>query len=338
MIVILASILGLFTSCGKSSPSPDTKPAPTELVVVANVASDNSGNVNFTASAKNASSYDYDFGNGIFQNTTTGALTYRYPASGNYTVTVTAKNSGPGKITKSVNITVTVTSSLIWSDEFNGNGAPDPAKWGYDIGNNNGWGNSELEYYTNRPENVVQSGGVLKINAIRENFSGYSFTSARILTKGKFNMKYGKVEISAKLPSQVGSWPALWMLGSDIETNPWPGCGEIDIMEYRGYEPNKIFGTFHYPGHSGGNADGATKVISNATTEFHKYGLEWTPQIIKISVDDVVYKTLQNSSAVPFNHDFFFIMNVAMGGTFAGSVDPSVNGATMEVDYIRVYN
>lgn len=337
-ILILASILGIFTSCGKSSDGPGAPPAPSNLSITATVNPDNSGNVNFTAAATNASTYEYDFGNGVYQNSTTGAITYRYPTSGTYTVVVNAKNTGGQKISKSISVTVTITSSLVWSDEFNGNGAPDPAKWGYDLGNNNGWGNSELEYYTNRPENVVQSGGTLKINAIRENFSGYNFTSARILTKGKFDMLYGKVEISAKLPAQVGSWPALWMLGSNESTTPWPGCGEMDIMEYRGYEPNKIFGTFHYPGHSGGTADGATTMISNATTAFHKYSLEWTPTTIKISVDDVVYKTLQNSPSVPFNHNFFFIMNVAMGGTFAGPIDGSVNGATMEVDYIRVYN
>ncbi len=337
-ILILASIMGLFTSCGKSTNSPAVQPAPTNLNVTAVVNPDNSGNVNFTASANNASTYEYDFGNGVYQNTATGALNYRYPNSGSYTVNVTAKNSSGDKISKSINVVVTISSSLVWSDEFNGNGAPDPAKWGYDLGNNNGWGNNELEYYTNRPENVVQSGGTLKINAIRESYSGYTFTSARLLSKGKFDMLYGKVEFSAKVPGAVGSWPALWMLGSNESTTPWPGCGEMDIMEYRGFEPNKIFGTFHYPGHSGSNGDGATTIISNATTAFHKYALEWTPQIIKISVDDVVYKTLQNSPSIPFNHNFFFIMNVAMGGNFGGPVNASVNTATMEVDYIRVYN
>ncbi len=337
-IIMLTALLGIFGSCSKNSNGPAVEPVPTNLNVTASVNPDNSGNVNFTATATNAKTYEYDFGNGVYQNSTSGALTYKYPTAGTYSVNVSAKNNSGQKITKSISVVITITSTLVWSDEFNGNGAPDPAKWGYDIGNNNGWGNSELEYYTNRPENVVQSGGTLKINAIRENFSGYTFTSARILSKGKFDMKYGKVEISAKIPGQVGSWPALWMLGSNIDNTPWPNCGEIDIMEYRGFEPNKIFGTLHYPGHSGGNADGATTIISNATTAFHKYGLEWNAQTIKISVDDVVFKTFQNSAAVPFNHNFFFIMNVAMGGTFAGPVDASVNGATMEVDYIRVYS
>ena len=127
------------------------------------------------------------------------------------------------------------------------------------------------------------------------------------------------------------------MLGSDINTNSWTACGEIDIMEHLGRALNKIYGTLHYPGHSGGSADGNTKTISNATTDFHKYGLEWSPSFIKISVDDVVFHTVANSTSIPFNHDFFFILNIAMGGNFGGPVDPAFTRATMEIDYIRVY-
>jgi beta-glucanase (GH16 family) len=338
MILILSSVLAMFSSCGKSSTSSTDQAAPTNLNVSAVVQTDNSGNVAFTATATNANSYDYDFGNGVYRTVPSGVYTYQYPSSGTYTVNVTAKNNSGKTISKSVSVTVTVTQTLVWGDEFNGNGAPDPAKWGYDLGNNGGWGNSELEYYTSRPENVVQQGGVLKINMIKESYMGFNYTSARILSKNKFDFKYGKVEISAKLPSGVGTWPALWMLGSDIATSPWPACGEIDIMEHLGRDLNNIYGTFHYPGHSGGSADGATKMITGATTAFHKYGLEWNANTIKISVDDVVYKTLVNSPSVPFNHNFFFIMNLAMGGNFAGPPDPAVLGGTMEVDYIRVYN
>lgn len=338
IILIVSSFLTLFSSCGKSSTPTAETAAPTNLTVSAVVQTDNSGNVAFSAAASNATSFDFDFGNGVFKNSLTGSITYQYLSSGIYSVNVTAKNSSGKTISKSISVTVTVTQSLVFSDEFNGNGAPDPAKWGYDLGNNNGWGNSELEYYTSRPENVLQQGGVLKINLIKEPYMGFNYTSARILSKGKFDFKYGRVEISAKLPSGVGTWPALWMLGSDINTTPWPGCGEIDIMEHLGRDLNNIYGTFHYPGHSGGNADGGTKMITGATTAFHKYGLEWNATTIKISVDDVVYKTLANSSAVPFNHNFFFIMNLAMGGNFAQAPDPAVTGATMEVDYIRVYN
>ncbi len=227
-------------------------------------------------------------------------------------------------------------TTLVWSDEFNTNGAPDNSKWGYDLGGG-GWGNQELEYYTKRPENVIVKDGVLKVNAIRENYMGNTFTSARLLTKGKFAFTYGKVEVKAKLPAGVGTWPAVWMLGSNIDTNPWPACGEMDIVEHLGRDLNNIYGTLHYPGRFAGSADGGTKRISDATTAFHIYTLEWTSSLVKISVDGQVVHTVANSSSIPFNKDFFFIINLAMGGNFGGPVDPSVNNATLEVDYIRVY-
>jgi beta-glucanase (GH16 family) len=332
---ILAILIGLFSCSKKSDPAPQNA-APVNLVVSANVSSDNSGNVSFTATATNAVGYEYDFGNGIFQSVPTGIVTYQYPNGGTYTVNVTAKGAGGQTISKTLQVTVATALGLVWSDEFNTNGAPDPAKWGYDLGAG-GYGNNELEYYTNRPENVIVENGVLKIKAIKENYNGSPYTSARLLSKGKFAFKYGKVEVSAKLPAGVGTWPAIWMLGDNNNTVGWPDCGEIDIMEHRGSELNKIFGTFHYPGHSGGNADGGTKMISNATTAFHKYSLDWSASAIRIYVDDQLVHSLANSASVPFNHDFFFILNVAMGGTFGGSVEPNFSNATMEVDYIRVY-
>ncbi|HJW18310.1 MAG TPA: family 16 glycosylhydrolase [Flavisolibacter sp.] len=332
---ILAILIGLLSCSKKSDPAPQNT-APVNLVVSANVSTDNSGNVAFTATATNAVSYEYDFGNGVFQTVPTGIVTYQYPNGGTYTVNVTAKGSGGQTISKSLQVTVATALGLVWSDEFNTNGAPDPAKWGYDLGAG-GYGNNELEYYTNRPENVIVENGVLKIKAIKENYNGSPYTSARLLSKGKFAFKYGKVEVSAKLPAGVGTWPAIWMLGNNISTAGWPDCGEIDIMEHRGSELNKIFGTLHYPGHSGGNADGNTKMISNATTAFHKYSLDWSALAIKIYVDDQLVHTVANTASLPFNQDFFFILNVAMGGTFGGSVDPNFSNATMEVDYIRVY-
>lgn len=338
-LFLLMPLIALFSACGKGDSNPGSGTAPTNLSVAAVVNPNNTGNVSFTASATNAVTYEYDYGNGIYQTVPSGVVVYKYPASGTYTVNVTAKSSGGQSIAKSVQVTVTVIQSLVWSEEFNVDGAPDATKWGYDIGTGSGgWGNAELEYYTNRPVNSIVQGGVLKITAIKENYSGSTYTSARLLSKDKFSFKYGKVEISAKLPAGVGTWPALWMLGDDIGTTGWPGCGEIDIMEHRGSELNKIFGTFHYPGHSGGNADGATFTIANATTAFHKYSLDWSATSIKIYVDDVLIHSLANSNAVPFNHNFFFILNVAMGGGFAGPVDPAFTSATMEVDYIRVYN
>lgn len=229
-------------------------------------------------------------------------------------------------------------TTLVWSDEFNTEGQPDSSKWGYDIGTgSNGWGNAELEYYTSRPENVIVKDGFLKITARKENYNGSAYTSARLLSKNKFSFTYGKVVISAKFPAAVGTWPALWILGNNIETVGWPACGEIDIAEQRGTELNKIYGTLHYPGLSG-SGYGNTKLISNATTAFHKYTLEWTPTAITISVDDAPYFTSENKGSLPFNHDFFFIFNIAVGGGFGGNVDPAFISDSLVVDYIRVYN
>ena len=339
-VSVLIAILftGMLSSCSKgSSTNNGGSITPTNLSVSAIVNPDNSGNVSFTASADNAVSYDFDYGNGVFQTVASGVVTYKYSASGTYTVNVIAKGSGGQTISKSIQVTVTVVLVLIWSDEFDVPGPPDPAKWGYDIGAG-GWGNAELEYYTNRTDNAIVSGGTLKITAKSENYLGSAYTSARLLTKDKFSFKYGKIEISAKLPAGAGTWPATWMLGNNFLTAGWPACGEIDIMEHRGIELNKIFGTLHYPGHSGSNADGSTVLISNATTAFHKYAMEWSAATIKFSVDDVVYKTFVNSGSVPFNQNFFVILNVAMGGNFGGTVDPAFSNAAMEVDYVRVYN
>ena len=337
MTKILLAI-GLFiSSCTSKSLTVNTE-APSNLSVTANVSTDNSGNVVFKATATNATTYDFDFGDGTFQTVASGEVTYKYTASGTYNVNAIAKNTSGKTISNSIDITVAVTQSLLWSDEFNNSGAPDPSKWGYDIGTGGGgWGNNELQYYTNRTDNAEVSGGVLKIKAKKENFSGSAYTSARLISKGKFDFKYGKIEFSAKLPDGVGTWPALWMLGSSISTVGWPACGEIDVMEHRGMELNKIFGTVHHPGHSGGNADGGTRVISGATTGFHKYTCEWTAASVKFYVDDQIYYTFPNNSSVPFNSNFFIIMNVAIGGNFAGAVDPALTSAIMEVDYVRVY-
>jgi beta-glucanase (GH16 family) len=337
----LILLMAVFTGCSKKSggggdPAP-TPVTPTNLTLTATVSADKNGNVTFTASATNAATYDFDFGNGVYQTVASGVVTYRYPAAGSYTVSVIAKSKTGQTITKSVDVTVTITSSVVWAEEFDTPGAPNPAVWGYDLGNgDSGWGNNELEYYTNRAENVIVSNGTLKIMAKKENYSGYTFTSARLLSKGKFSFKYGKIEVRAKIPAGVGTWPAIWAMGDNFSTVGWPACGEMDIMEHRGSELNKIFGTFHYPGNFGGNGKSGSTMIANATTEFHRYALDWSPTAIKMLVDDVVFYTLPNNSSLPFNQNFFVILNVAIGGNFAGAVDPALTGATMEVDYVRV--
>lgn len=342
----VALLLSFFIllSCKKAgTDNAPIKTPPSNLAVNAVVSTDGSGTVTFTATADNSVSFNYEFGDGTFKTSANGIASYIYTLAGTntYTVTVTATSSSALTLKKSIPVTITVIAAvpkLFWSEEFNTDGAPDPAKWGYDLGNgSNGWGNQELEYYTSRPENAIVQGGVLKINAIKESYNGSAYTSARLLSKDKFAFTYGKIEARAKLPAGVGTWPAIWMLGSDINTSPWPACGEMDIMEHLGRTQNTIYGTLHYPGHFAGTADGSTTVITNASTEFHIYSMEWSATSIKIFVDNVLFHTTANSSGLPFNHDFFFILNVAMGGNFGGPVDVNISNATMEVDYIRVY-
>ncbi|WP_343618517.1 family 16 glycosylhydrolase [Flavobacterium sp.] len=229
-------------------------------------------------------------------------------------------------------------TNLVWSEEFNTDGAPDPAKWGYDLGRgNNGWGNNEQQNYTNSASNIVVQGGVLKITAKKEASGGANYSSARIKTDGKYSFTYGKVEVRAKLPAGGGTWPAIWMLGQNYATKIWPECGEIDIMEHVGNSQNLIHGTLHYPGHSAGNANTGSKTIPNVSTEFHIYKTIWSPASVAIYVDDTLIHTVPNDASLPFNSDFFLILNFAMGGTFGGNIDPAFSQATFEVDYVRVY-
>lgn len=225
---------------------------------------------------------------------------------------------------------------LIWSDEFNKDGLPDSTKWGYNLGAG-GWGNQESQYYTNRINNAMVKNGTLKIIARKEKYEGSNYTSARLLTKNKFTFKYGKVTARAKIPFGKGTWPAIWMMGANDEVAGWPHCGEIDIMEHAGNRLDTIYGTLHYPGHSGANGDGSTMKVKNVTGAFHIYSMEWDSTAIKIYVDGQLNHTVANSGSIPFNHDFFLIMNVAMGGGFGGPIDPAFKSAAMEIDYIRVY-
>jgi beta-glucanase (GH16 family) len=332
---LLLTLTVLFFSCGSKGKDIPVV-VPTNLTLTAVVNPDNSGNVLFNASATNAVSYEFDFGNGVYQTVNSGSITFKYFTSGTYTVKVVAKSAGGQTASKSIDVSVAVTLSLVWADEFDAPGAPNPAKWGYDIGAG-GWGNNELQYYTNRLNNAVVSNGTLKIIAQSESYSGSAYTSARLLSKNKFSFKYGKIEVMAKLPIGLGTWPAAWMLGDNFTTVGWPTCGEIDIVEHRGSELNKIFGTVHYLGHSGSGGIGGTTVITNATTSFHKYTAEWNATQIKFSVDDAPYYTFSNNSSLPFNQNFFVILNLAMGGNFGGTIDPLFSSATMEVDYVRVY-
>lgn len=232
----------------------------------------------------------------------------------------------------------TTFDNLVWSQEFDMDGAPDSAVWNYDLGTgDNGWGNGESQYYTDRPENVIIENGVLKITAQAESFNGSDYTSSRIQTYQKFEFQYGRVDARAKLPTGGGTWPAIWMLGADFETNIWPAAGEIDIMEHVGNMQDEIVGSTHDPLNSGGDARSVKTTINGVSDDFHVYSIIWTETEITFLVDDVEYGTLSNDANRPFDKDFFLILNVAMGGNFGGTIDPAFTSSTMEVDYIRVY-
>lgn len=235
---------------------------------------------------------------------------------------------------------------LTWEDDFNTDGAPDPSKWGYDIGrgpNNDGWGNAELQSYTDKPENIVVEDGKLKITALQ---SGNTFTSARITTKGLFDQAYGKFEARIKVPYGPGIWPAFWMLGADIDQNPWPQCGEIDIMEYRGQEPNIIHGSLHGPGYSGGSPITKSFGLQNSRfdTDFHVYGIEWTEGQIYFFVDGVAYQKITSADVSDkgewvYDHGFYILLNLAVGGNYVGfPTSETVFPQTMEVDWVKVYS
>ncbi|ALM48133.1 hypothetical protein AMR72_04020 [Flavobacterium psychrophilum] len=229
-------------------------------------------------------------------------------------------------------------TALKFSDEFDVDGAPDASKWTAEIGNGtDGWGNNELQYY--KAENAVVQNGILKITAKKEATSGFQYSSARLITHNKFDFTYGKVEIRAKLPKGVGTWPALWMLGSNFDEpgKGWPVCGEIDIMEHVGKTQNHILGTLHMPGNSGGNGISGGTTVAGVSEDFHIYTLVWSPTKITWSVDGTVFHSYNNTASTPFNSDFFMILNVAMGGNLGGPVDANFTESSMEVDYIKIY-
>lgn len=240
--------------------------------------------------------------------------------------------------------TVVNLEQLVMADEFDTDGAPDSELWSFEIGTGeNGWGNNELQYYTDRTENVEVRNGMLLITARRENFEGSSYTSARMITKGKFEQTYGRFEARMRLPYGQGMWPAFWMLGADIDTNPWPGAGEIDIMEYRGQEPTVVLGSVHGPGYSGGNAVTKRYDLLNDRfdTGFHVFGIEWGEDYVNYYVDDVLYNQITPDDVDGewvFDKPFYLLINLAVGGSFVGSPNSeTVFPQTMLVDYVRVY-
>lgn len=224
--------------------------------------------------------------------------------------------------------------TLNWSDEFNGTQI-DPTKWVHEIGGH-GWGNNELQYYTSSSANSFLGGGYLHIKAIKEQLNGNAYTSARLITKGLYSLKYGKIEAKIKLPMGIGSWPAFWMLGDNISSVSWPACGEIDIMEHIGNE-GVIHGTIHYDslGHKGQGASYSTDV-----TQWHVYGLEWSTEKLTWYLDGVKFfeTSIQSAGRTEFQESFYFLLNLAIGGSWPGSPNATtVFPMEMLVDFVRVY-
>jgi beta-glucanase (GH16 family) len=237
---------------------------------------------------------------------------------------------------------------LVWSDEFEGaaGAPPDPERWSAEVGGH-GWGNRELQFYTDRPDNVALDGtGLLVITARREPMGGREFTSARLTSSGKFQQRYGRFEARLKLPEGRGFWPAFWMLGGDLDSVGWPACGEIDVVESRGAQPWRVSGALHGPGYSGGNAlTGAFETAdrSRLSDDFHLYAVEWEPGEIRFFVDHNQYHTVRASrlppaTRWPYDQPFFLLLNLAVGGNFGGPPDATTPfPQTLTADWVRVY-
>lgn len=353
--LLLLLILPLNLGCSKGK----TVPPAFNLTLEVQASNDGSGLVNFTAFAEGADRYYFNFGistNEEAVRSTDGKASKRYPASGTYTVKVTAYNAKDASAVLSRDVQVVVKESdegyrtpqsypgmnLVWSDEFNATQLSND--WVFDIGNGtDGWGNNELQYY--RRENVSLDGQYLAITAKKESYNGSSYTSSRIKTEGRKSFKYGRIDIRAKTPKGQGIWPALWMLGANYQTVSWPYSGEIDIMELVGGGPGKdntVHGTIHFDNE--GDYASFSKAYSlasgNFADQFHVFSLLWDENAITWLVDDKEFhkQDITHPSMSEFHEEFFLIFNVAVGGRWPGSPDASTAfPQRMLVDYVRVF-
>jgi beta-glucanase (GH16 family) len=233
---------------------------------------------------------------------------------------------------------------LVWSDEFNYKGLPDTAKWTAETGGH-GWGNNELQYYTSgRKENARVENGILTIEARKEAYEGMKYTSARLITKGKGDWQYGKIDVRARLPKGIGTWPAIWMLGSTTPLK-WPDDGEIDIMEHVGFNQGFIHGSVHTKkyNHTIGTQKTDTIQVKDCSENFHVYSVEWNADSVKVAVDGNQYFQFANEhsdyAAWPFDNKMHLLLNIAVGGNWGGQkgVDELIWPQGMEIDYVRVY-
>ena len=238
----------------------------------------------------------------------------------------------------------TFETSPTWADEFANTGAPLTSNWDYDTGGS-GWGNNELQFYTNTTNNANVAGGLLTITAKKESMGGRDYSSARMVTRNKLDALYGRFEIKAKLPFGKGTWPAIWMLPTDRFYGDWPKSGEIDIMEHVGYDQDMVHFTTHTEAYyfKINTQKSSTKKIDGVSTAFHLYRVDWTPYAIRGYFDDVKVFEFANEGtgykAWPFDKKFHLLLNIAVGGDWGGSqgVDASIWPQKMEVDYVRYY-
>ena len=348
----LFSTFSLFACTKKDDIPPAT---PTDLVINAQVVGvtdatpngDGSGTVNLNLSGKNVTSYIVALPTEnklLSLNAPSGTVSCAFTSSpgtiSQYPIDISAYcNTVKKDTTISVTVycksTVAPGEDLVWSDEFNGSSL-DTNTWNYETGNLGV--NNEVEYYTSDAANVSVKDGCLQITALHSpnyNSSGWNYTSARITTANKYSFKYGKVEMRAKLPGDQGTWPALWMLGNNINAGTgWPACGEIDIMEMGTVTGlDNILCSLHW----GQDVMHQLKV-AGSTTDFHLYSMDWRADHIAFYIDNQLLYSQANNTSMPFNQNFFFIFNVAVGGNMGGNVINLGSSSTMYVDYVRVYN
>jgi beta-glucanase (GH16 family) len=360
-IMMLGSIfLLLLASCsGGDSPTElikkDVVPTNLNLSITIvgsdanNPSGDGSGQVQCTATATNAVRYGFKVGSQVEQESANGIFDYKFTVSGenNQVISVFAYSSTGDVISAFKTITVFVSdeTGLVWADEFDTEGAVLTSNWFSEEvpPENGGWYNGEQQHYTARTDNAYVSNGTLKIVAKKENYTDYNstknYTSARL--NSKFTFTYGRIEVRAKLPGGRGTWPAIWTLGSNITTVGWPSCGEIDIMEHVGNNIGEVSSAIHTPSSFGNTVNKGIIEIPDTTSEFHVYTVDWTADKMDFYVDDTLFYTYnpasKNSDTWPFNKDQFILLNIAMGGTLGGTIDPNFTQDTMEIDYVRVY-
>jgi hypothetical protein len=363
-IYLYLILLSCLFNCGDNGSAPEVK-LPTGLTVSVSV--NDSGLASVTASAQNANFYRIYFtSDGTAVESKDGKASYQYDESGEQMITVQAHTTANDYISKHETITIDLSGDndpdpdipdqgyttpdsypnmdLVWQDEFSGD-VLNTDYWTHEIGTgSNGWGNNEKQYY--RSENTTLQSGYLVITAKKETYQGSDYTSSRIITKAKKNFKYGRIDIRAQLPEGQGLWPALWMLGSNISTVPWPGCGEIDIMEMIGGSGREktVYGTLHWD-NNGGHACTCDKpgyTLSSGTfaDKFHVFSMVWSSTTITWYVDDIKFNEIDITPAglSEFHNEYFFIFNVAVGGNWPGEpTSGTVFPQKMIVDYVRVF-